>query len=119
LLVDQQPIDGEFKLNSEMNRALHCMAAHLHRYSSELALIGEIVDDVRRYNSAFHESFVKLGLRPENGRDSVTAGIEQIASQVSALCGFRNELQLNTDNVLALVSLCSLLLSPFPLLQPD
>ncbi|KAH7327541.1 hypothetical protein BKA65DRAFT_68732 [Rhexocercosporidium sp. MPI-PUGE-AT-0058] len=103
LLIEQQPVDGEFRLNSEMNRALHCMAAHLHRYSSELVLMTEIVDDVRKYNSAFHEMLVRFGLRSENEESTVMTGIEQISSQVSALCGFRNELQLKTDNVLALL----------------
>ncbi|KAH8743418.1 hypothetical protein BGZ57DRAFT_980425 [Hyaloscypha finlandica] len=103
LLIEQQPLDGSFKLNSETNRSLHCMAAHLHRYSSELQLLADIVEDIRRYNSTFHSTFLKLGLRPETDPSPIIQGVDQIACQVSALCGFRNELQLKTDNVLALL----------------
>jgi hypothetical protein len=108
-LVEQQPSDeASFQINSETNRCLHCMAAHLHRYGSELSLTSDIVQDLKKYNTDYHQTFVDNGLRPHHpteGLEAIIRGIDQISSQLSAIRAFRDELQLKTTNVLALVRL--------------
>ena len=81
------------------------MAAHLHRYGSELGWFEDIVADI----SAHHERF----FRSQQGEASdgassagqrLCVGLVQIASQLKAVNTFRQELQLKTQNILALVS---------------
>jgi hypothetical protein len=84
------------------------MAAHLHRYGSELSLTSDIVQDLKKYNTDYHQTFVDNGLRPHHpteGLEAIIRGIDQISSQLSAIRAFRDELQLKTTNVLALVRL--------------
>lgn len=83
------------------------MAAHLHRYGSELTLITGVVDDLRKYNQDYHQDFVDASLRPAEGLEPVSQGIERIKSHLSTIRTFRDELQLKTDNILALVRLPS------------
>ena len=104
MLAEEQPSNTNFStLNSETSRALHCMTAHLHRYGSELALLSEIVQDIKRYNTDSHEKFVKYGIRPIKALDHISRSLDQISSHLSSISQFRNELQLKTDNVLSLV----------------
>jgi hypothetical protein len=83
------------------------MAAHLHRYASELQSLSEVVQDINLYNSRLHSEFVASGIRQDNSFGSITTILDQIASYLSAISGFRNELQLKIDNILALVGLPS------------
>jgi hypothetical protein len=80
------------------------MAAHLHRYGSELSLVTGIVDDLKKYNQDYHQDLVDAGLRSAQGLAPVSQGIKRIASHLSTIRAFRDELQLKTDNTLALVS---------------
>lgn len=105
LLVDDEEPSSEnaSRLNSETNRTLHCMAAHLHRYGSELALLQEIVQDIKRFQDEFHQN-EQRGL-PNLGRsEALSQGLGQLTSQLASISRFRDELRLKTDNVLALVS---------------
>jgi hypothetical protein len=82
------------------------MAAHLYRYGSELALLSETVQDIKQYHTDFHQQYVERGIRTEDAFESLIRGLAQIITQLSSIAGFRDELQLKTANVLALVSHC-------------
>ena len=97
-------MEEEPSLNSETNRALHCMTAHLHRYGSELELLTETVQKIADFHNRFHRIFEDQGLASANSYETVCQGIELITTHLSSTSRFRNELQLKTDNVLALVS---------------
>ena len=104
MLTEEQSSNTDFStLNSETSRALHCMTAHLHRYGSELVLLSDIVQDIKRYNTEFHDKFVKYGIRPIKALDHISRSLDQISSHLSSISQFRKELQLKTDNVLSLV----------------
>ncbi|OCK94767.1 uncharacterized protein K441DRAFT_659662 [Cenococcum geophilum 1.58] len=103
LVKRQQEIESFSQLNSETNRALHCMTAHLQRYGSELALLADVVQDIKKYNTNFHHKFVDSGLRSAASFDLVSRSLEQITTQLSSITRFRDELQLKTDNVMALL----------------
>ena len=90
-------------INARTNQSLHCMAAHLHRYRSELRSLAHIVEDIRSYNSHLHNDFVDRGMRESSSLESIIAAIDQITSHVSGISTFRDELQQKIDNVLALV----------------
>lgn len=71
------------------------MAAHLHRYSSELASIEETVLDIFNRH------------KPLNSRkafERVQDGLAQILSQVKSVRNFEAELEKKIQNILALVS---------------
>lgn len=104
LLVERQQETESFsQLNSETNRTLHCMTAHLYRYGSELALLTDIVQDIKTYNTTFHDKLVNCGLRPDASSELVSRSLEQITTQLSSVTRFRDELQLKTNNVMALL----------------
>jgi hypothetical protein len=81
------------------------MAAHIHRYGSELRSLSEILEHCRAYNSHFHESFVRLRVRTAaEDLGWILTALDRTASYLSVISTFRDELQRNIDNVLALVS---------------
>lgn len=86
-------------LNTQISRALHTMAAHLHRYGSELGWFEDIVSDI----SAHHEKFFQ-DVGNEAAGQRLSVGLVQIASQLKSVNTFRQELQHKTQNILALVS---------------
>lgn len=96
-------MEEEPSLNSGTNRALHCMTAHLHRYGSELELLTETVHKIAAFHNRFHRIFEDQGLTSANSYETVCQGIGLITTHLSSISRFRNELQLKTDNVLALV----------------
>ena len=81
------------------------MTAHLHRYGSELALLTETVQGIAEFHNRFHQIFEDQGLTSANSYETVCQGIGLITTHLSSINRFRNELQLKTDNVLALVGL--------------
>lgn len=95
-------------LNTVINKALHIMAAHLHRYSSELERLEDIVCELL----SRHEKSMSLIEMPSD--DSSVAlpqewhraklGFEQIMSQLKAIRSFAKELESKITNILALVS---------------
>jgi hypothetical protein len=80
------------------------MAAHLYRYGSELALLSDNIEGLKKYHDDAHLTLVLQGLRPKGGFKGVQAGFVEIKIQLSSISRFRGELQLKTDNILALVS---------------
>lgn len=99
----QEEIDGEGQASntySVVNRALHSIAAHLHRYGSELTSTQDSLTDI----STYHEGFKKS--RPAERQESfqrVSLCFDQIASQVKQVKAFLQELEVKLQNILALV----------------
>ncbi|ERF73686.1 hypothetical protein EPUS_00939 [Endocarpon pusillum Z07020] len=83
--------------NTEINKALHTMTAHLHRYGSELGWLGDIVAAIAQQ----HETYFKYVRKtpPERTR----FGLLQVASHLSAISSIRQELEGKTKNILALL----------------
>ncbi|KAF2678699.1 hypothetical protein K458DRAFT_348121 [Lentithecium fluviatile CBS 122367] len=104
-LLRQDVTNGDLlRPNAETNQSLHCMAAHLHRYGSELRSLSEIMEHCRAYNKDFHEDFVRLRVRM--GIDElgwILTAFDRAASYLSVISAFRDELQRKIDNVLALL----------------
>jgi hypothetical protein len=90
------------------------MAAHLHRYGSELRSLSDILQDIKSYNSRLHNEFVARGVREASALGCIMTTLDQASSYLAAICSFRDELQQKIDNVLALVSSADL-----TLLQPS
>ena len=81
--------------HQEINRALHAIASHLHRYTSELSSIEDTINAIVKYHHKFHP----LGANFERVAD----GFHQVASQLKAAKDFELELEKKTQNSLALV----------------
>lgn len=81
------------------------MTAHLHRYGSELALLTETVHEIAEFYNRLYQIFEVQRLTSANSYERVCQGIGLITTHLSSISRFRNELQLKTDNVLALVGL--------------
>jgi hypothetical protein len=82
------------------------MAAHLHRYGSELGWFEDIVSDISKHHEQFFKDVPsKSGDTRTLAGQRLSIGLVQIASQLKAVNTFRQELQHKTQNILALVSL--------------
>jgi hypothetical protein len=102
LLGEDESTEVVADTNAVLNRALRCILAHLHRYESELSLLDDTVRDICSYHLEFFHHF--LASKESHVYGTLTKGFEQIASQVTSIMHFRNEMQHKADNVLALVS---------------
>jgi len=96
------------EMNTVINKALHIMAAHLHRYSSELERLENVVLDIIRC----HDKLYCLVDLTENSRSSNEQdqgwvrgklAYEQILSQLRAIRAFGKELERKIENILALL----------------
>ena len=91
----QEDIDDESAANTfynEISKALHAMAAHIHRYGTELGSLEDTSSEVMRVFAT-------------DGRDSASlVGIEQAKSQLKATNAFVREQEKKVQNILALVS---------------
>lgn len=96
-------MEEEPSLNSGTNRALHCMSAHLHRYGSELELLKEIIQKMANFQKSFHRIFEDQGHDSGASYQADCQIFGMVATHLSSISRFRDELQLKTDNVLALV----------------
>jgi hypothetical protein len=83
--------------NNEINKALHTMTAHLHRYGSELGWLEDIVADIAQQ----HETFFRYARKTQPERTKF--GLAQVASHLAAISSIRQELESKTKNILALV----------------
>ncbi|RYC88374.1 hypothetical protein BFJ63_vAg8772 [Fusarium oxysporum f. sp. narcissi] len=92
------------QLNAKTNRSLHCIAAHLQRYDSELQLFSNILDQTRSYNLTCHRHFVHLLFRrSEQDLDWVLTALGRAESMLTVLRTFREELQQKASNVMSLL----------------
>src|SRR5689334_7830744 len=92
-------------LNNEMNKALHTMTAHLHRYGSELGWLEDTNKDISHHREIFIAALKARKVDPEhvNGLRRITFALQQITSQLRAVSSRRQELERKTQNILALV----------------
>lgn len=81
-----------------LNAALHSMAAHLHRYKTELQRIELVLSDLRKYRPE------TLDKDSQQMFDREQQKIEQLATQLNAIMSFSDEMEKNVQNTLALVS---------------
>ncbi|KAK6062988.1 hypothetical protein SCUP515_12830 [Seiridium cupressi] len=83
----------------QINRALHSIAAHLHRYLSELKSLQGVIVDLATHYESVHESDEASHLE---SFDTAARGFSQILSQVEASHDFAQELEKKIRNILAL-----------------
>lgn len=88
--------------------ALHTMAAHLHRYKTELNRIGLILSDLRTHRQDMTHTPSPDGDEPDDHFsptvDREAQRIEQLASLLTAISTFSDEMEKKIQNILALVS---------------
>jgi hypothetical protein len=93
-------------LNNDVNKALHTMTAHLHRYGSELGWLEDIVKDIIRHRRTFIATLKECGVDPIKQLDDlprISFALEQITSQLRTVSSRRRELERKTQNILALM----------------
>jgi prefoldin subunit 5 len=87
---------------TRINRALHTVAAHLHRYCSELKSLEETIISLRCHQDSLTGCIEELqGSRGER----IIRGYEQVLSQIKASTYLATELEKKSTNILALVLL--------------
>ncbi|KPM45601.1 hypothetical protein AK830_g984 [Neonectria ditissima] len=86
--------------SKDINTALHIMAAHLHRYKSELHRVEFILSEIR--SPKFSPSGTNSAMSTEDGeRESLKS--EQLMSQLNAIISFADEMERKIQNVLTLL----------------
>ena len=84
----------------DINRGLHAVAAHLHRYTSELKSIDDTIDAIFQY----HRKILNPeGLALGGAFQKIEDNLYHIASQLKAVKDFEEELEKKIQNSLALV----------------
>jgi hypothetical protein len=87
---------------ADLNRALHSVAAHLHRYLSELKSLQGILIDLSAHYEFLHTN--EIASEDLDSYEHASRGFSQILSQVESLYDFATELEKKIQNNLALVS---------------
>ena len=98
----QQEMDSEndsTNFYAKLNRALHSIAAHLHRYRSELNSLEATITSVSQQLTELHH--IHESTNDANRR--LVHGFDQTASQVRSTNDFCQELEKKLGNILALV----------------
>ncbi|KAL2672724.1 hypothetical protein Neosp_013438 [[Neocosmospora] mangrovei] len=117
LIADET--EGFVNTSKVLNAALHSMAAHLHRYKTELQRIDLVVSDIRRNRGEMtYKQNPKPRDREEYGKqedekeedeeasppiDRELQKIEQLASKLAAISSSVDEMERKVQNILALV----------------
>lgn len=115
--VNKQLITHETKLQTEMdntqittetvfqniNKGLHSIAAHMHRYQSELKSLEGAVRDLSTHYDSLESTAGRENEANTQKSEENTRGFKQILSQVEACHELANELEKKTQNILALV----------------
>ncbi|KAJ9295775.1 hypothetical protein DTO271G3_5798 [Paecilomyces variotii] len=86
---------------TDINRALHSIAAHLHRYLSELKSSQGIVVDLSTYYESIYTS--ETADSDLGSFEQASRGLSQVSSQIEALRDFAEELEKKIKNILALL----------------
>ncbi|KAJ4117534.1 hypothetical protein NW768_010897 [Fusarium equiseti] len=96
---------GFIDTSKGLNVALHTMAAHLHRYKTELNRIGLILSDLRTHRQDMTCTPAPDGIdqafSPTVDREAQR--IEQLASLLTAISTFSDEMEKKVQNILALL----------------
>src|SRR5438034_3481508 len=91
-------------LNTVINKALHIMAAHLHRYNSELERLETVLQELLSHHAKpLHtESDDDEDDNSESTRAwcSPTVALRQLLSQLRAIRAFDKELEGKIENIL-------------------
>ncbi|KEZ44077.1 hypothetical protein SAPIO_CDS3828 [Scedosporium apiospermum] len=97
--------------SKDMNKALHIMAAHLHRYKSELGRLGFILSDLLSHRLDMDGDDYASGDGDDvdgSSSSGVTESekekirIEQLQSQLKAITDFSDEMERKVQNILTL-----------------
>lgn len=90
-----------------LNVSLHIMAAHLHRYKTELRRIGMVLSDRRTHREAMTDSSGSEETKENESSfpeiDRELQKIEQLDSQLTAMSNFSDEVEKKVQNILALL----------------
>ncbi|KAH7305322.1 hypothetical protein B0I35DRAFT_484072 [Stachybotrys elegans] len=114
---NQQLVKHEKKLQEEIERqssafstesktintALHTMAAHLHRYKSELSRVEFILNELKSPKFSTHADPLEKPLAATDDRDPTRFQIDRLVSQLSAIMSFAGELEKKIQNILTLL----------------
>ncbi|KAI8711948.1 hypothetical protein NCS52_01459900 [Fusarium sp. LHS14.1] len=111
--------EGFINTSKVLNAALHSMAAHLHRYKTELQRTGLVLSDLRRYRGEMtYKPNPKPRDREEYGKqedekedddeasppiDRELQKIEHLASKLAAISSSVDEMERKVQNILALL----------------
>jgi uncharacterized phage infection (PIP) family protein YhgE len=95
----QEQTDSQFQ--EDINKALHAMASHLHRYASELSSLEETLSEIAAHHKAIHDENTMLN---DFQFQRIENGLRQVASQLRPIKHFETELEKKLQNILALVS---------------
>lgn len=87
--------------HQELNKVLHAMAAHLHRYASELTSTEFTIENLETWHRYIHE---KHPSDNEGEYQEIEQNFSQVASQLQSIMCFEQELEKKIQNILALVS---------------
>lgn len=96
----QEEMDSEQNTTesaSTINRALHSIAAHLHRYRSELNSVEGIIADLSTHYTILCERGAK------EDAEKASRGFRQVLTQIQATNHFAQELEKKVQNILALL----------------
>ncbi|KAI8650859.1 hypothetical protein NCS57_01420900 [Fusarium keratoplasticum] len=113
--------EGFLSTSKALNAALHTMAAHLHRYKTELQRVDLVLSDLRRRRKEMtYKSRPKQRHKEEDGKqedqeeeeeeeeefsptDRELQKIEQLASHLKIICCSSDEAERKVQNILALL----------------
>ncbi|KAI0430425.1 hypothetical protein F5Y09DRAFT_307788 [Xylaria sp. FL1042] len=87
--------------SKDMNTSLHIMAAHLHRYKSELHRVETILSDLA--SCKFSTNTPDENTLWETSDNQGSFNIEQLVSQLSSILSFSSELERKLQNILTLL----------------
>ncbi|KAI0969732.1 hypothetical protein F4678DRAFT_438028 [Xylaria arbuscula] len=88
--------------SKDMNTSLHIMAAHLHRYKSELHRVETILSELKSCKFTTTNTS-DVSTVAEANDNQVSLNIEQLVSQLGAILSFSNELEKKLQNILTLL----------------
>ena len=98
---DQATQTASTPYHQDVSRALHAIAAHLHRYTSELTSIEDTINAIVELHRS---ALLSIESRSSGAAfERVEDGFDHIASQLKAAKDFELELEKKIQNSLALV----------------
>ncbi|KAI1635373.1 hypothetical protein F4809DRAFT_614503 [Biscogniauxia mediterranea] len=80
--------------SKNINKHLHTMAAHLHRYNSELNRLHYILDEIKNQ---------EIYRPPEKDKEEVLSQLNQLVSKSNVIRSFSEELERKVQNILTLL----------------
>lgn len=89
------------RFHEDLNKILHAMASHLHRYASKLTSLQETLSEI----IAHHQTFFGKAGRSSNDSQfhRIEDGLHQVSLQLRPIKDFEHELEKKLETILALV----------------